>query len=87
MPTVRYDLAMRVRIEQTWVTRPTGTRVVSYKPDYTVVEADSFSKAILDFIVRDGARLLGMIIEKEDKAVATAWKNRVYLLCAQAAPD
>ena len=36
---------------------------------------------------RDGARLLGTITEKEDKAVATAWKNRVYLLCAQAAPD
>jgi hypothetical protein len=79
---------MRVRIERTFVTTASGTRVSVDQKDYTIVEAESLSRAILDFVLSDGARLLGTISEHGDrKAVATAWKNRVYLLCAAPAPD
>ncbi|HUP46996.1 MAG TPA: hypothetical protein VM779_15930 [Thermoanaerobaculia bacterium] len=78
---------MRVRIERTFLTTPSGTRVVEIRPDSETVEADSLPEALLEYISRDGARLLGTITEKEGKVVATAWKNRVYLLCAEPAPD
>ena len=78
---------MRVRIERTYLTTPSGTKVAVETTDRTVVEADSLSNALLDFIHSDSARLLGTITANERKAVATAWKNRVYLLSAEPAPD
>ena len=78
---------MRVRIERTYLTTPSGTRVAVEKTDRTTIEADSLARALLDFIHSDGARLLGTITENPVKAVATAWKERVYLLSAEPAPD
>jgi hypothetical protein len=78
---------MRIRIERTYLTTERGTRVIEARPDQTIVEADSLSSAILDFIKKDGARLLGTISETEHRAVATAWKKRVYVVSADPAPD
>lgn len=78
---------MRVRIERTYLTTPAGTRVAIEHTDRTTVEAESLARALLDFIHSDGARLLGTITEHQVKAVATAWKDRVYLLSAEPAPD
>lgn len=78
---------MRVRVERTYVTTESGTRAIVSRPEYTTIEADSLGAALLEFIHSDGGRLLGTITETANKAVATVWKRRVYLLCAEAAPD
>ncbi|HEU4523302.1 MAG TPA: hypothetical protein VFT12_14935 [Thermoanaerobaculia bacterium] len=78
---------MRVRIEKTFVTTASGTRVVETQPESFEVEAQSLADAVVEFIQNDGGRLLGTPTEKENRVVATAWKNRVYLVCAEPAPD
>ncbi|HUP50708.1 MAG TPA: hypothetical protein VNA04_18180 [Thermoanaerobaculia bacterium] len=78
---------MRIRVERTFLTTQSGTRVIVAQPESSVMDADSLSGALLAFIEQDGARLLGTIAEKEHRAVATAWKNRVYILSAEPAPD
>lgn len=78
---------MRVRLERTSLTTASGTRVVEVQPDYVFIESESLVAAILTFIADDQARLLGSIKEEDDHAVATVWKNRVYLLSAEEAPD
>ena len=78
---------MRVMIEKTFVTTASGTRVVESQPENSIVEADSLTAAVVSFIEKDGGRLLGTPTEKENRVVATAWKNRVYLVCAEPAAD
>lgn len=78
---------MRVRVERTFLTTATGTRLIEARPESFTVEAETLKDALVDFIAQDGGRLLGTVTEKPDRAVATAWKNRVYLLCAEPAPD
>jgi hypothetical protein len=78
---------MRVRIERTSLTTASGTRVVDVQPEYIVVESESLAAAILSFIGGEDGRLLGSIVEGDNRAVATVWKNRVYRLTAEPAPD
>jgi hypothetical protein len=78
---------MRVRLERTTLTTASGTRVVEVEPEYVVVESDSLATALLTFIADDSAQLLGSIRQEGDRAKATVWKNRVYLLSAEQAPD
>ena len=84
----RYTAArLHIRIERTYLTTQSGTRVIDAKPELVTVESESLKDAILAFIHEDGGRLLGTVSESDGRAVATAWKNRVYLLSAQVAPD
>lgn len=78
---------MRVKIEKTFVTTASGTRVIESQPDISIIEAESLTAAVIAFIENDGGRLLGTPTEKENRVVATAWKNRVYLVCAEPAAD
>jgi hypothetical protein len=78
---------MRVQIERTYLTTEIGTRVIGPRSDRTIVESDSLARAMMEFIFSDGAKLLGTITESEGRAVATAWKDRVYRLTAEPAPD
>lgn len=78
---------MRVRLERTTLTTASGTRVVEVEPEYVVIEAESLATALLTFIADDHGQLLGSIREEAYRAVATVWKNRVYLLAAEQAPD
>ena len=78
------EVSMRVRVERTFLTTATGTRVIEHRPESVVIESESLANAILTFINRDEARLLGSITEEDGRVAATAWKNRVYLLAAEA---
>lgn len=78
---------MRVRVERTFVTTASGTRVIEAEPESIVVDAISLSQALLDFIENDGARLLGTIAATDTRAVATVWRNRMYMLSAEPAAD
>jgi hypothetical protein len=61
--------------------------MVNARPQSFVVDAESLSSALVRFVTEDRGRLLGTITETEHRAVATAWKNGVYLVCAEPAPD
>lgn len=76
---------MRIRIERTFLTTHSATRVVEVAPEYITTEAESLSAAILQFISGDQAKLLGTISDDERRASATAWKNRLYRLLAEPA--
>jgi hypothetical protein len=78
---------VRVRIERTFLTTDGGTRMIHVRPDFFTVEAESLRAALVEFIASEGGKLLGTVSEHGQRAVATAWKNRVYLLSAQPAPD
>ncbi len=78
---------MRIRIERTYLTTASGLRVVEVQPDSRTVEAESLEAALTAFIVADGARMLGAVTEMDGRAVATAWKNRVYSVSAEPAPE
>ena len=70
-----------------FLTTASGNRVMDDVPESVVIESESLANAILTFISRDQARLLGSILEEDGRGAATAWKNRVYLLAAEAAAD
>jgi len=78
---------MRVRIERTFLTTNSGTRVIDAEPESVIVESESLIAAVLSFITNDGARLLGTLAEDDHLVTATVWKNRVYTLTAEPAPD
>ena len=78
---------MRVRIERTFLTTNSGTRVIDADPESVIVESESLTAAILSFLTNDQARLLGTLSESDYRVAATAWKNRVYTLTAEPAPD
>jgi len=78
---------MRVRIERTFLTTNSGTRVIDADPESVIVESESLTAAIISFITNDHARLLGTLSESHHRVAATAWKNRVYTLTAEPAPD
>ena len=80
-------IPVRVRIERTYLTTNSGTRVVETRPDHVTVDSESLHSAIVEYIEKDGGRLLGTISETAQRAAATAWKNRVYLLSAEPAAD
>lgn len=76
---------MRVRIERTFLTTASGTRVVEAEPETVVVESSSPSYALIEFVTREGARLLGGISADGNRATATAWKNRMFVVTAEPA--
>ena len=86
-PPFMIEVSMRVRVERTFLTTASGTRVIDDRAEAVVIESESLSNAILAFISNDNARLLGSITEADGRGAATAWKNRVYVLAAEAAPD
>jgi hypothetical protein len=50
---------VHVRIERTWLTTDSGTRVVESEPESFLVESSSPSLALIEFVTNEGARLLG----------------------------
>lgn len=80
---------MRVRIERSFITTATGTRVLNPRQEASVVEADTLRAAIVTFIGEENGRLLGTVSEFDHiRAVATGWLDgRLYVLAAEPAPD
>ncbi|HEX9162531.1 MAG TPA: hypothetical protein VF980_12565 [Thermoanaerobaculia bacterium] len=79
---------MRVVLERTFLTTASGTRVIDARPEYVTVEANSLPAAIIAFVEQDHGRVLGTISEvTNQRAVATAWKNRLYILSAEPARE
>lgn len=79
---------VRVNIERTFLTSPEGTRLISPEMRQFVVEATGLRDAILEFISREGGRVLGSITETPERAVCTGWTSgRLYVIEAQPAPD
>jgi hypothetical protein len=74
---------VRVRIERTFLTTASGTRVIEADPEISVVESSSPTLAIIEFVTREGARLLGSIAVDGNRATATAWKNRMFVIHAE----
>lgn len=71
---------MRVQLERTFLTTPAGVHIPESDPEVVVVESPTVLSAIVEFIADDHARLLGSIAETGERATATVWKGRVYLL-------
>lgn len=78
---------MRVRIERTYLTTDSGTRVVESEPESFLVESSSPSLALIEFVTSQGARLLGSIGAEGNRATAKAWKNRMFFLVAEPAAE
>ena len=74
---------MRVRIDRTYLTTDSGTRVIEAEPESFYVESSSPSLALIEFVTSEGARLLGSIGAEGNCATAKAWKNRMFFLIAE----
>lgn len=58
---------MRVRIERTFLTTHSATRVIDADPESVIVESESLTAAILSFITNDHARRLGTLSESDHR--------------------